>query len=41
MMPTVLNGAGAESGKASCQREGNVARAAETMLGVLQAAVQI
>lgn len=41
MMPTVLNGAEAESRKASCQHEGNVARVTERMLWVLQAAVQI
>ena len=48
MMPTVLNGVGTERTKGGgdgvgwgCQREGSGARVAKTMLGILQAAVQI
>lgn len=45
MMPTVLNGVGAERTKEEkggrCQREGSGARVAQTMLWILQAAVQI
>lgn len=47
MMPTVLNGVGAERTKekgedgGGCQREGSGARVAKTMLWILQAAVQI
>lgn len=48
MMPTVLNGVGEERagergwrGGGRCQREGSGARVAKTILGILQAAVQI
>lgn len=47
MMPTVLNGVGAErtqekgEKRGRCQREGSGARVAKTMLRILQAAVQI
>lgn len=47
MMPTVLNGVGEErTGEwgwrgGRCQREGSGARVAKTILGILQAAVQI
>lgn len=47
MMPTVLNGVGEEragervEGGGRCQREGSGARVAKTILGILQAAVQI